>query len=849
MARSRLLDRVVRRGGLTDGLWRRAGDRLFRHLEVETAWREAAESAVRRGPVVYVLKSASTLDYLALDHLTRKLALPPIGFVNELPIARGADLGRVIQSGDSAALFLSAPPAPGATGRRPRRDDGLFDALIALQRRLDEPIIMLPTLFVWTRSPEKRGFSLVDTLFGPVDSPTELRRAGQFLVNYKRCELRAGEPLSLREIVEEEAGGDLSRRLSYSLLRKIERERRTLVGPAQKPPDRLREEVVRSPKLRSVIEELAGPRAEDRARLVAKARQMLREMQTIPDPQTQASVALLAERVLDRVYGGLDVDEEGIERLRRLRSEGSVVLLPSHKSHVDYIVLSYVLRERSIPVPLIAAGDNLSFFPAGPILRRCGAFYIRRSFRGDKLYTAVLDAYVRRLMRDGHMLEFFLEGTRSRTGKPLPPMLGLLNMVVSSALGLASRRLFFVPVSIGYERSVEESSFARELSGGEKQQEDAGQLLRAGGVLADRWGRINIQLGDAIELADLERLQGIAPGDRISPAKRRAMVKRLGHQVMSEINRVTAVTPGALVSLVLLSGRKGISYDDLVGHCERVLALMLRLGARATPSIAEHGQLRELGVRETLRLYLKGGLVEQHVPGDTLTAEQKRRRVVYTGPDVIFTVPDTKRLRLDFTKNHIVHWIVDRGLVAVAFRPDERAAGVLERDVRDRVQSLSRLFKYEFMFRADAPFGSIFDDLVADMVSAGELRRDGPRLFAGQGRNGLDGGGWLQLHANAVRNFLESYAIAARGLAPLLKGPMERKELVTKSLRLGERMFLEGDIERSEAVSRPMLENAVASFVEQGYLVRRDGKLALADSFASAEALATIEGRIAAFVG
>src|SRR5690606_9481266 len=187
------------------------------------------------------------------------------------------------------------------------------------------------------------------------------------------------------------------------------------------------------------------------------------------------------------------------------------------------------------------------------------------------------------------MLEFFLEGTRSRTGKPLPPMLGLLNMVVNSALGLGSRRLFFVPVSIGHERSVEESSFSRELSGGEKHREDAGQLLRAGGVLADRWGRINIQFGEEIELFDLASAQSIVPGRPVPPARRRALVKRLGHQVMSEINRVTAVTPGALVSLVLLSGRKGVSYDDLIAQAERVLALMLRLGARATPSIVEEG--------------------------------------------------------------------------------------------------------------------------------------------------------------------------------------------------------------------------------------------------------------------
>src|SRR4029077_1613919 len=115
--------------------------------------------------------------------------------------------------------------------------------------------------------------------------------------------------------------------------------------------------------------------------------------------------------------------------------------------------------------PVIAAGDNLAFFPLGPVFRRAGAFFIRRSFRGDKLYAVVVDAYIRRLLRDGYAIEFFLEGGRSRTGKLLPPQVGLLNMVVEAALGLGDRPVSFVPVSIGYERMMEETEFLRELSG------------------------------------------------------------------------------------------------------------------------------------------------------------------------------------------------------------------------------------------------------------------------------------------------------------------------------------------------------------------------------------------------
>ena len=683
----------------------------------------------------------------------------------------------------------------------------------------------------------------------------------QFLLNYHNGLLRAGESLSLRDFVAQQRDAEsrdaLVHRLTYALLRKVERERRTVVGPAHKAPDRMREEVLRSPRLQKILRELAGPDAATHALLTEKARSMLSEMQTIPDQETQRSLELLAEQVLDRVYSGIDVDEPGIARLRELGVDGSVVLLPSHKSHVDYIVLSYVLRRHNIQIPVIAAGDNLAFFPAGPLLRRAGAFFIRRSFRGDRLYTAVVDAYLRRLLRDGWMVEFFLEGGRSRTGKPLPPMLGLLNMLVASALGLHSRRVFFVPVAIGYERLMEEGAFAREVSGEQKQREDATQLLKLTGVLSDRWGRVNIQFGDAIELDQLRRELG-ADDRELRPAKRRAIVKKLAHQVMREINHVTAVTPGALVSLVLLShSGRGVAYRDLLAHCRRLTALLLDMGARVTPSLVRGGVVRESGITEVLRLYLKSGLIEQHVAGDTLTAEARKRARLYTGNDVFFTVPDSKRLRLDITKNHIVHWLVDRALVAVALlcRP-EREAPIREtpdhrlrlETLGRRVQSLSRLFKYEFMFRADAAFDAIFAELVDDMIARGELEREGDEILPGAGHSGLDGLGWITFYATVVRNFIEGYRVAARALGQLVKSSLTNKELLGRALRLGERMYLEGAIERSEAVSKPVLDNALASFLDQGYLVRDGERLALAESFRSEQGAAAIEARVAAFL-
>ena len=141
---------------------------------------------------------------------------------------------------------------------------------------------------------------------------------------------------------------------------------------------------------------------------------MLREMEAALDMNAIAALDPLFERGTSRMFSAIEVDEAGIERLRELAKEGTIVLLPSHKSHMDYLALAWVLYRHKLPLPLIAAGDNLNFFPVGAIFRRAGAFFIRRSFSGDRLYAAVVDAYVRRLIKDGCAARVLPRGRAAR---------------------------------------------------------------------------------------------------------------------------------------------------------------------------------------------------------------------------------------------------------------------------------------------------------------------------------------------------------------------------------------------------------------------------------------------------
>ncbi|HEX9295237.1 MAG TPA: hypothetical protein VF881_05365, partial [Polyangiaceae bacterium] len=227
--------------------------------------------------------------------------------------------------------------------------------------------------------------------------------------------------------------------------------------------------------------------------------------------------------------------------------------------------------------------------------------------------------------------------------------------------------------------------------------------------------------------------------------------------------------------------------------------------------------------------------------------------------DVVYVVPDDKRLALDLSKNIIVHFFVPRALVATglaasaaprprasfAKRQVSRLIPVARATLEQRVQNLSRLFKFEFMFRADATFEQNFAETLSDMTSAGELASTASgEIVAGSGRDGWSGEAWIDFYASVAHTFLESYRVAARGLSVLLKGPMNQKDVAKRAIAGGERMFLAGEIERREAVSRPTIENAYLAFADQGYVSVSQGKMQLTESFATADAVRAIESKI-----
>ncbi len=808
--------------------------RFFAHIRVDENWSRGVRDAASKGVVVYVMRSLSFLDFLCLDFLLKKFGLPLVRFVNDLglwilePFGKGERrlslrrqipeaeaLQQTVGDGYSALLFLRRPPKFGSQARRGRElEVDLIETLVAKQRISSQAILLVPQTFVWSKQAGTASPSLLDLLFGPVQWPGRVRVFCQFLLNYRDAKLRSGEPFNLREFLEkhpELTDSEAADKVRYALLRRMERDRAVIIGPMKKTTARIQDELLRSPRVRAHIEQYAAEKDISYTKAEGIA---LKQLQKLCAKQSLFVVDLMHRFltwVWSKMYDGVVIDKEGIERLREASRDASLVLLPSHKSHIDYLVLSDMLYGNALMPPLIAAGENLSFWPIGILLRRGGAFFIRRSFQNDSLYPALVEAYVRKLIAEGFTIEFFLEGGRSRTGKSLPPKYGLLSMVFDSALKLQGTKVKLVPISIGYERIIEERSFVHELSGGDKQSENVGDLIKSSSILRSKWGRLYVQFGEIIDFDDvkeelMQRAGSEFPGNEVITADRqRNAVRALAHKVMYSINEVTVVTPAALVATALLSHQKrGMTRASLLSACQDLLATLDVMDARIAHQLRiGEARIREDTIDEALHLFLDARLIVAHD----------------TGPEPIYTIDSERRIALEYYQNTIIHFFVPRALIAAGLLVDMDQWVDIAR-LNDRVQQLSRLFKHEFIYRTDATFDEIFQDALRDMANDGEVEvREGyAQASEGAMRHRLE------RYAVMLQTFFESYLLALRGAEIILDGPIPKKEWYKRTLALGQQMYLAGEIERRESLSKLKLETALKAL--QDYkLVQLNGDI------------------------
>ena len=440
--------------------------------------------------------------------------------------------------------------------------------------------------------------------------------------------------------------------------------------------------VLRTPMLRRRIEQLAQQRVEieeqqgllgeekDKFRNRARRKQEIEtSLQEVAADLTDGMICkmeskrfirgayYLCTQLLTRAYHqGIHVSSEEVLRLRSVaehaaKNKQSIIFLPCHRSHVDYVSLQLICYRLGIGLPTVVAGDNLNFPVVGSFLQHAGAMWIRRSFGDDALYTTLVQSYIDTLLQNGFNFECFIEGGRSRTGKLLSPKFGILSFLLDSVLSGRVDDAIICPVSTQYDKVIETESYISELLGQPKPKENLQDFLSASSVLSLKLGRVDVRFHEPWSLREFINGQQaqLTPTHRAaslqSPESRTRLLRTLGYKVLSDINTVSVVMPTALIGTVLLTLRgRGVGKSELIRRVEWL----------------------------SDRVRNKGGRVAHFAGAPTEVVVDRGLDVLGSGlVGIIDNLPETTyyavdRFQLSFYRNMTIHLFISEALVSAA---------------------------------------------------------------------------------------------------------------------------------------------------------------------------------------
>mmetsp|Transcript_48026 Transcript_48026/g.102910 ORF Transcript_48026/g.102910 Transcript_48026/m.102910 type:complete len:739 (-) Transcript_48026:116-2332(-) len=458
--------------------------------------------------------------------------------------------------------------------------------------------------------------------------------------------------------------------------------------------------------VRRVIE--AAPE-EERAALEKRAIEIAHELHTEVSPKLLGATRGVSDIMFKRLYTGMIIEQHQLLALAEVcakarKEKKSVIILPCHKSHIDYIVLQYIFAELNLGPLAIAAGENLNIPIVGRLLRRCGAFFIRRKFGGPEgeLYSNIVSAYLEGLLQEGNNIMFFIEGGRSRTGKVLQPKIGLLGMLLEHVLSGEVEDAYIVPASIYYDKVMETRTYVNELLGAKKTQESLGYFVsQAQNLLATKriYGNISVSFapyftarGYIQQQISIQRIGGIRPrfDPRTNKEDKVVLFKALGYYVLDQINKCSSITCTALVGTALLcTMRPGLGRADLLQRVTWLRERVLRSGGHVSALFDFPGELIGPVVDSALKVI---------------------SNLVTTVPDLlepVYQVAPGKHFELSYYRNMCVHVFIHQSIIAVVLhrfvqRHPEARSVKLETVMKD-VRFISNLLKYEFVFSGVAP--------------------------------------------------------------------------------------------------------------------------------------------------
>lgn len=730
-------------------------------------------------PIVYILPFRSNTDLMTLRSSTQELGLP--------------DPLTPLEIGDqkfSRYVFVANGPSIFGTDRElPKESLQLFTSLLEQHKQDSElDIQLIPASILWGRKPGKENHR------GPVLRPLNGPEKFTAILGHGRdCLVRLSTPVSLRYMAEHHGTDDA---IAQKLARvaKIHFSRQQIAASGPRLPDRqaLFKRLLASKAIDKVVRE----EAESRDVPVEKVRKEAIDMMEEIAANFSYSLIKNAERFLgwlwNKLYQGLNI--HNAQRVRKLAQDGhEIVYVPCHRSHMDYLLLSYVLYKEGLVPPHIAAGINLNFFPAGPIFRRGGGFFIRRSFKGNRLYSTVFREYLAELFAKGYSVEYFSEGGRSRTGRLLPAKTGMLSMTIQAMLRGLNRPVTLVPVYIGYEHVMEVGTYAKELQGKRKEKENLGQILRTLRKLRN-FGQGYVNFGEPIPLNQYLNdnvptwHNDINPIEPQKPSWLNPVVNDLAVKMMTHINDAAATNALTLCALALLSSRqRALSREELEQQIDSYLQILRNASYSSQCTMPDEDAKT---------------LVEHALDLDKFIVERD-------GLGEVISLDRQQSILMTYYRNNIIHLFALPSLIAHIIVQHQSLS---KDNIYEQVQLLYPFLKAELFLRFEKDeLNTVIDSIIKELVRQRLLLSDGDIISMNNARIGP-----LQLLARTITETLQRYTIT---LTLLHAEPqMMKSDLEQQSQMMAQRLSRLHGINAPEFFDKGVFAILVKTLRKEGYL-------------------------------
>jgi glycerol-3-phosphate O-acyltransferase len=739
-------------------------------------------------PTLYVVERYGLSDTLILEQACKEAGLPsPYAAAEKLPIKRR-----------SAVISLSRRRR--VFGRRPHptRSETLSRLADVLRADPDADVRLVPVSIFVGRAPERQSgwFSVLFSENWVVVG--RFRRLLAILLNGRDTLVQFAAPVSMREAILDQA--ELApergvRKLQRILRVHFNRIRATVIGPDLSHRRTVVDALLNTEPVRAAIEAVASKETISPEKARARARRYAMEIAADYSHPVVRSISFMLKAFWNKLYDGVDVHH--FDTLRSVAPGHEVIYVPCHRSHVDYLLLSYQLLTNGIVIPHIGAGVNLNLPVIGPILRRGSAFFLRRTFKGDPLYSTVFREYISQLFARGVSLEYFIEGGRSRTGRLMAPRGGMLSMTLRSFLRESRRPVVFQPVYIGYEKIMEGNAYIGELSGKPKEKESLLGFFRAFGALRQHYGRVAVNFGEPIFLTPL--LDGVAPDWRTATATPEAKpewlnraVDELATRILQHVNRAAHVNPINLLAVSLLSTPKhAMAESDLVAQLELCKALLsdLPYSERVTMTTMTAAEIIAYGEKmEWIRR-------TAHPLGDVLGVDEK--------PGVL----------LSYFRNNVTHLFATAAWVACCFLNNRRLA-------RASILRLGRLV-YPFIQAelflpwTEEEFVQRIQATISFFIARGVLEADSDGRVIARGPGQSDAAFRLRSLAHNVLPAIERYYIALALLVKNGRHTLSAGELENLCWLTAQRLSLLHELNAPEFFDRSLFRGFIHKLRER----------------------------------